>query len=39
MSRTRINPEVPVFINSPLGIQITRLYQVMDKCWDREAKA
>jgi hypothetical protein len=34
----RINPGVPVFINSPLGIQITRLYQEMGQCWDREAK-
>jgi metallo-beta-lactamase family protein len=35
----RINPRVPVFIDSPLGIRITRLYQDMDDCWDREAKA
>jgi metallo-beta-lactamase family protein len=28
----RINPGVPVFIDSPLGIQITRLYQDMDDC-------
>jgi hypothetical protein len=35
----RINPGVPVFINSPPGIQITRLYQDMDDCWDRETKA
>jgi metallo-beta-lactamase family protein len=28
-----------VFIDSPLGIRITRLYQDMDDCWDREAKA
>ncbi len=35
----RINPGVPVFIDSPLGIEITRLYQDMDDCWDREAKA
>ena len=34
----RINPGVPVFIDSPLGIEITRLYQDMDDCWDREAK-
>ncbi len=33
----RINPEVPVFIDSPLGIRITRLYQDMDDCCDREA--
>jgi Cft2 family RNA processing exonuclease len=35
----RINPGVPVFIDSPLGIRITRLYQDIDRCWDREAKA
>jgi metallo-beta-lactamase family protein len=35
----RINPGVRVFIDSPLGIRITRLYQAMDQCWDREAKA
>ena len=34
----RINPGVPVFIDSPLGIEITRLYQAMDDCWDKEAK-
>ncbi len=34
----RINPGAPVFIDSPLGIEITRLYQDMDDCWDREAK-
>jgi metallo-beta-lactamase family protein len=34
----RINPGVPVFIDSPLGIEITRLYQDMDDCWDQEAK-
>ena len=34
----RINPGVPVFIDSPLGIRITRLYQQMDDFWDREAR-
>lgn len=34
----RINLGVPVFIDSPLGIEITRLYQEMDLCWDKEAK-
>jgi metallo-beta-lactamase family protein len=34
----RLNPGVPVFIDSPLGIEITRLYQDMDDCWDKEAK-
>jgi len=31
-------PGVPVFIDSPLGIEITRLYQDMDDSWDREAE-
>ncbi len=35
----RVNPGVPVFIDSPLGIRITRLYQRMDEFWDQEAKA
>ncbi|MDY0223330.1 MAG: MBL fold metallo-hydrolase [Desulfobacterium sp.] len=35
----RINPGVPVFIDSPLGIEITRLYQEMDLYWNKEAKA
>jgi metallo-beta-lactamase family protein len=35
----RINAGVPALIDSPLGIEITRLYQDMDDCWDREAKA
>ena len=34
----RINPGVPVFIDSPLGIRITRLYQQMDDFWDQEAR-
>ena len=34
----RINPGVPVFIDSPLGIRITRLYQQMDDLWDQEAR-
>jgi metallo-beta-lactamase family protein len=33
------NPGMPVFIDSRLGIRITWLYQDMDDCWDREAKA
>jgi metallo-beta-lactamase family protein len=35
----RINPGIKVFIDSPSGIRITRLYQDMDQCWDKEAKA
>jgi predicted metal-dependent RNase len=33
-----IENQTPI-IDSPLGIRITRLYQDMDDCWDREAKA
>jgi metallo-beta-lactamase family protein len=35
----RLNPDVPVFIDSPLALEITRLYQKMEDFWDREAKA
>jgi len=31
-------PVPPTDIDSPLGIRITRLYQEMEDCWDREAK-
>ncbi len=34
----RLKTRVPVFIDSPLGIGITRLYQDMDDFWDKEAK-
>ncbi len=35
----RIKVQVPVFIDSPLGIRITKLYSVMEEYWDKEAKA
>jgi metallo-beta-lactamase family protein len=35
----RLNPGVPVFIDSPLALEITRLYQKMEDFWDREATA
>lgn len=35
----RIHPRVPVFIDSPLGLEITRIYQKMEVFWDREARA
>jgi hypothetical protein len=28
-----------VFIDSPLGLEINRLYAVLDEFWDKEAKA
>ena len=35
----RIGMKVPVFIDSPLGLKITKIYARMDECWDREARA
>ncbi|MDD2390016.1 MAG: MBL fold metallo-hydrolase [Desulfobacterales bacterium] len=35
----RINTPVPVFIDSPLGLEIIRLYSKLDEFWDKEAKA
>jgi metallo-beta-lactamase family protein len=34
----RIKTKVPVFIDSPLGIQITKLYSELQSFWDKEAK-
>ena len=30
--------KIPVFIDSPLGLEITRLYSALDEFWDKEAK-
>ena len=35
----RIGTKVPVFIDSPLGIEITRIYSSLSSFWDKEAKA
>jgi len=35
----RIGVTVPVFIDSPLGLEITHLYSKLDEFWDKEAKA
>lgn len=35
----RIGMKVPVFIDSPLGLKITKIYARLDECWDREASA
>lgn len=39
MSWARIGTKVPVFIDSPLGLEITNLYSKLDEFWDKEAKA
>jgi len=35
----RIKTKVPVFIDSPLGLKITRIYADLESFWDQEAKA
>jgi len=35
----RLRLGVPVFVDSPLGLEITRLYQKMTDFWDQEATA
>lgn len=34
----RIGTKVPVFIDSPLGLEITKIYSSLDSSWDKEAK-
>jgi metallo-beta-lactamase family protein len=34
----RIKTKIPVFIDSPLGLEITRLYSTLENFWDKEAK-
>jgi len=34
----RINPKVPVFVDSPLGLEITRIYSDLEGFWDKEAR-
>ncbi|MCP5054212.1 MAG: MBL fold metallo-hydrolase, partial [bacterium] len=34
----RIQVEVPVFVDSPLGLKITEIYSSLDGFWDKEAK-
>jgi metallo-beta-lactamase family protein len=33
----RIGPKVPVFVDSPLGLKITRIYSSLKEFWDKEA--
>ena len=35
----RIGTKIPVFIDSPLGLEITKIYSDLDSFWDKEAKA
>ena len=35
----RIGLQVPVFIDSPLGLEITKIYKRMTEFWDQDAKA
>ena len=34
----RIKTKAPVFIDSPLGLRITKLYSTLEEFWDKEAK-
>lgn len=34
----RIGMTVPVFVDSPLGLKITKIYSELDAFWDKEAK-
>jgi metallo-beta-lactamase family protein len=35
----RIGTKVPVFVDSPLGLKITKIYSALEQFWDKEAKA
>ena len=35
----RIQPDVPVFVDSPLGLAITRIYSSLEAFWDKEASS
>ena len=35
----RIGTKVPVFVDSPLGLKITKIYSDLEAFWDKEAKA
>ncbi|MFH0785231.1 MAG: MBL fold metallo-hydrolase [Pseudomonadota bacterium] len=34
----RIGLNIPVFVDSPLGLEITKVYANLETCWDKEAK-
>ncbi|GAB6095735.1 MBL fold metallo-hydrolase [Desulfatiferula olefinivorans] len=33
-----IDPDIPVFIDTPLGLEITHIYASLKECWDNEAR-
>lgn len=33
----RIGTKIPVFVDSPLGLEITRIYSTLEEYWDKEA--
>ena len=35
----RIGTKIPVFVDSPLGLKITKIYSDLEEFWDKEAKA
>ena len=35
----RIGTKIPVFVDSPLGLEITKIYSDLEEFWDKEAKA
>jgi len=35
----RMGTKVPVFVDSPLGLKITKIYSDLEEFWDKEAKA
>ena len=35
----RIKTKIPVFVDSPLGLKITKIYSDLEEFWDKEAKA
>lgn len=34
----RIGLKIPVFVDSPLGFEITKIYSDLEDFWDKEAK-
>ncbi len=37
-SEQKIGKPISVFIDSPLGLMITKIYSAMNEFWDKEAK-
>jgi metallo-beta-lactamase family protein len=34
----KIGPKVPVFVDSPLGLKITKIYSSLEEFWDKESR-